>query len=230
MMNVYALKCPPLADLRAGESLLNRVSAERRRKIHRYRNAEDANSSLWSELLLRAVIRETTGLPTHEIVFGKNRYEKPFLTGDTSLQFNLSHSGAWIFCALDTKPVGADIEKIQPVSPGLVDLTLSAPERQLYDTLPSRNRLSCFFTLWTCKESFLKAIGTGLHSLPSELSVVIDQEQVTGTVSGHTHKKGGYCRIYPFIPGYRAAVCSFQNSFPATVIQKVPHSVIQSIQ
>jgi 4'-phosphopantetheinyl transferase len=227
-MNLYALQCPP--NLEKGEfiSLLTHISPEKQEKVRRYRKPESANQVLWGELLLRALIREETGLSNQHIVFGTNKNRKPILISDPSLHFNLSHSGKWIFCALDTEPVGVDIEKIKHIPPGLVNVSLSPYENKVFKEMSPQDRLSYFFILWTCKESFLKALGMGLDCLPGELSVQKDQTGRTGVVSLNYKEYRGFCRSYAVDSGYRAAVCSFRNRFPRVVIRRDRHSVLQA--
>jgi 4'-phosphopantetheinyl transferase len=226
-MNLYALQCPFNLEKREFFSLLVHISPEKQKKVRRYRRPESAGQILWGELLLRALIKEKTGLSNQQIIFGKNRKGKPILISVPSLHFNLSHSGRWILCALDTKPVGVDIEKIQDITPGLVNLSLSSPERRVFKELPPPDRPSYFFTLWTWKESFLKALGIGLDCLPRELSLQGDKTVNSGMASLNYKGYRGFCRSYAIDPGYRAAVCSFRNRFPGTIIRKDIHSVLQ---
>ena len=227
-MNLYALQCPP--NLEKGEfiSLLTHIGPEKQEKVRRYRKPESAHQVLWGELLLRALIREKIGLTNQHIVFGTNKKGKPILISDPSLHFNLSHSGKWILCALDTEPVGVDIEKIKDITPGLVNVSLSSQERRVFKEMSPQDRLSYFFTLWTWKESFLKALGIGLDCLPEELSVPNDQTGRAGAVSLNYKEYRGFCRSYAVDPEYRAAVCSFQNRFPSVVIRRNRHSVLQA--
>jgi phosphopantetheinyl transferase len=148
MITIYALQCPDFMEQIDYFSLLTRVSVEKQKQIQGFRKSEDASRALWAALLLRALIRERTGLPNHRIRFDKNRYNKPFLTADISLHFNLSHSGGWIFCALDTEPVGVDIEHIQEITPGTVELRPALLffysldlERKLFESQGHRSEL-----------------------------------------------------------------------------------------
>lgn len=57
--------------------------------------------------LLAAVYQEVTGRPLPPLCFGE--YGKPSLpTGD--LSFNLTHAGGLVAVALDTEPIGIDLE------------------------------------------------------------------------------------------------------------------------
>ncbi len=230
MMKIYSLQCPDFMDEKQFFSLIPLISPEKQRKIVRYRKPENAYQILWAELLIRALIRERTGLSNNQIVFGRNRFHKPFLCSDTSIHFNLSHSGNRILCALDTEPVGVDIERIQEIKPGLVELTLSSCERKKYNLMSPEIRLSYFFSIWTLKESYVKAMGTGLDNLASALSLHFFSSSQTAVVSQDGSPYQGYCRNYTVSTGYKAAACCFHNHFPGHIIKKDVKSVVQAFQ
>ncbi|MFC1569193.1 4'-phosphopantetheinyl transferase family protein [bacterium] len=227
MMIIYTLKCPETMDEDRFQSLLQLTSPEKQEKILRYRKPENAYQVLWADLLIRALMMECTGLANHKIVFGKNRFNKPFLQTDPSIHFNLSHSGEWILCAVDTQPVGVDIEKIEPIQSGLIPLALSSHETETYNALSSQERSGYFYSIWTAKESYLKTIGTGLDCLPNTLSVQFDQSNLRISSTKDNLNKG-YGRKVTISTGYKAVVCSLQNQFPCHTIQKKFSSVIQA--
>jgi 4'-phosphopantetheinyl transferase len=78
--------------------------------------------------------------------------------------FNLSHSDGLVVCVVSAQsPCGVDVQR-QPV-PDLADsaghLYLSAAELDELATLPDRLRELRALQLWTLKEAYLKARGTG---------------------------------------------------------------------
>lgn len=122
---------------------------------------------LGRELLCRG-LRDLSGIsmtpPQAEEHIVMGLHEKP-LWDDDSLHFNISHSSGLVICAFDSRPVGADTEKIRPFSPGMPARVLSPREKESFDSLS----LSCpdmrselFLRYWTLKESALKHSGSGL--------------------------------------------------------------------
>lgn len=93
--------------------------------------------------------------------------------------FNVSHSGAHALIAWsETVRVGVDIETI---SPGLdwqaLGRSVFAPaDRAAVHALPSAERLSAFYRVWTAKEALLKALGVGIAGGLTAFSV-LDQAQ-----------------------------------------------------
>ena len=82
---------------------------------------------------------------------------KPFFPDHPHLHFNLSHTKGWSLCALSDKPVGVDIEVIQPRNERLFRYCLTEEEYLQFDgTWPD------FFRFWTLKEARCKHLGQRL--------------------------------------------------------------------
>ena len=82
-----------------------------------------------------------------------------------TLQFNLTHSNDWAVYVFGwDRPLGIDLEHIRPMSnvDDLADQFFSARESALIHSLSGDPKWETFFTIWTCKEAFLKASGSGL--------------------------------------------------------------------
>lgn len=109
---------------------------------------------------------------------------KPQLsTGE--LQFNLSHSGALAAVAVSAEhPVGVDIERLRPLEPIALARRFLAPEEA--DSLvavPKAQQGAAFLRLWTAKEAYVKALGTGIGATPPG-TFVIDGMSVVRTHDG----------------------------------------------
>ena len=85
--------------------------------------------------LLAMAVRETWGLsPLPEIA--RREGGKPYFPRHEELHFNLSHSGALALCALDSGPVGADVQIIKEWRPGLPERVCSPAELDWLDDEP----------------------------------------------------------------------------------------------
>ena len=98
---------------------------------------------------------------------------KPFFPGFPHLHFSISHSKEWLLCAVSTRPVGVDIEDIQPRRSSLPKYALSPAEYAEYQRLGES--WQGFYRLWTKKEAWCKYTGLGLRALwgqtpPGDLS------------------------------------------------------------
>lgn len=79
--------------------------------------------------------------------------------------FNLSHSGDWLWLAVGAAPLGLDIEVLRPRRQldKLMAHILSTDE-QAWVKVQS-DPLAAFYALWTVREAVLKASGRGLAGL-----------------------------------------------------------------
>ena len=62
-------------------------------------------------MLIRTAAAKAYGLDPVGISFSVQEYGKPYIPALPDMHFNISHSGRWIVCAVDSKPIGIDIEK-----------------------------------------------------------------------------------------------------------------------
>ncbi len=102
---------------------------------------------------------------------GKPRLDDPKVT---DLDFNLSHSGERVLFAITGGiPVGVDLEAISRETnlPECARTICSAEELPRFRALPAAELPRALLRLWTAKEAFLKAIGTGLHVAPDRLEI-----------------------------------------------------------
>lgn len=142
---------------------LSKLWPERREQVLRYLNPEDKARCLAAGLMMSFVLGITDASRIRY-----NLYGKPFLS-DSSVYFNLSHSGDYIVLAVDEKEVGIDIEKIETYSDGIAKKCF-VPEE--YSLLKHRKEDNLFYALWTAKESVMKACGKGLQMPPESFSVL----------------------------------------------------------
>lgn len=91
---------------------------------------------------------------------------KPYFE-NIPLFFNISHSGEYVLCAVSSREVGADIQKIQQTDVmKLAKRFFSEPEYRILERCESdgeRRRL--FFGLWSRKEAYGKLTGEGIAAV-----------------------------------------------------------------
>jgi phosphopantetheine--protein transferase-like protein len=81
------------------------------------------------------------------------------------LEFNMSHADGCVLVAVSTeRAVGVDVEQIYelPEAAALASRFFNAGEAASVASARSRYQSELFLRYWTCKESYLKATGTGL--------------------------------------------------------------------
>ncbi len=177
MADVYVLNCKENESLLL--KLLGSISPSRREKALKMRKQENKLACIGAEGLLASAL----GLPLPlKICTAQNG--KPYLDGER--EFNISHSGDYVICAVGKNPVGADIEKIGRVKEAVFNRIASPLEKEVAEKLSPSERDEYYCSVWTKKESLLKLTGEGIRK---ELSAVCTQ-----SASEHffTQRLGGY--------------------------------------
>jgi 4'-phosphopantetheinyl transferase len=213
---VYAIKVDSQLERTLFDSLLTYVLPEKRERIKRFYHYEDALRALLGDLLVRHLISQQTGLPNWRLQFGRNEYGKPFLLNDVSIAYNISHSGEWVVGALATAAVGVDVEKVAPVAPRLAQRIFTPEEYQALITKNGPERRQYFYSLWTLKESLIKAVGKGLAIALDSFTIRIGRD---GQITVDPEPECGryFFKQYDWGKAYRLAVCAATNAFGDTV-------------
>lgn len=118
--------------------------------------------------LLRVLLGNYLGVAPGELRFSCNAYGKPSLAdtvNGSGLRFNVSHSNDIALYAITAgREVGVDIEYVRPMDPAdLVPEQFFSP-REVAElrSLPTHLQQTAFYTCWTRKEAYIKAVGKGL--------------------------------------------------------------------
>lgn len=181
-----------------------------------YFHSNDAQRHLVGELTARYALEHVSGTrPSDAFITGDKG--KPHPEGFNGTHFNVSHSGSWVVVATSTEAVGADVERIRKVPEGVAYRYFSEPEKQLLDQAGNETeKAHIFFTLWTLKESFLKAIGKGLTKSLSSFTV-LRKEDGGYYLDSDPETNGFYLKAYSFDEGYKLAACSKETEFEEKV-------------
>lgn len=171
---VYWLQVPAEWKVRDLEGYLHLLDAEERGVYERYRVDRKKIEFLLGRVLLKRLLAERLDCEPIHVRFVKNKYGKLFLNQESQpVEFNLTHSGQVIACALAPLLIGVDVEQAQK---NYLDVMASAftPEEQAYvRSEPAELQVAAFCRIWTRKEAYVKAVGTGLSISPDTFSVPI---------------------------------------------------------
>ena len=175
--NMKMLICDNMALCTDAEvqRLLPLVSAQRRETALRYKHTFGQWTTLQSWLMLREL-----GLPDEP--WSYNEYGKPYLPNGP--YFSLSHCKNGIAVAMDTQPIGIDIESYRPVSQELIAYTMSQAEQDQINA--SDDPIKTFTELWTRKEAYVKYLGTGIAGLSGNPRQYLDNTAGVHIVSKTT--------------------------------------------
>lgn len=184
----------------------NSLSAYRREKADKVKFPEDKKRSVAAGMLLNRGLSEY-GLRECDMVYGTNRNGKPFFREYPQIRFSLSHSGEYVMAAFSDVEIGCDIQQMKHT-----DLKIAhrffAPEEYRYVTgwEEADAQEEAFYRIWVLKESFLKAVGTGMALSMTDFSIQIQDGHIIGVKQNVNHKKYTFGE-YDLMEGYKAACC-----------------------
>ncbi|QKG55793.1 4'-phosphopantetheinyl transferase superfamily protein [Hymenobacter sp. BRD128] len=113
---------------------------------------------------LRAVLAVYTSQAARLLAFSTTDLGKPQLP-DTAIHFSLSYRpGRALLAVSNAASVGADVEPLRPLADAaaLVADLFSPTEQAALRAAPPEGWWPLFYTIWTRKEAYAKALGMGL--------------------------------------------------------------------
>lgn len=172
-VQVWRLRVPPVGSEPA--IWHDWLSVEERERIGRKRQAIDRQRDLTSRAGLRRLLGTYIGCSPGEIAFATGASGKPVLApcpGGPRLEFNISHAGEWVLLAFAHARVGVDVEAWREIDHDEIVRHYFAPaEQAAWEGVPAAKRLPVFFSAWTRKEAYVKALGTGLTTPLDQFAV-----------------------------------------------------------
>jgi 4'-phosphopantetheinyl transferase len=197
------------------EKLFLLLSFDERTRVERFYFEKDRNRYIIGRGLLRILLGGYLGLNPSTIQFTYGAYGKPALAEEVhgrALEFNVSHSNDMaVYIFTWDQPVGIDIEYIHSMK-DMDDFALrffTPDECALIRSLPMAQKQKTFFKLWTCKEAYLKAYGSGLTVPLNQVEVSFATEETASFTSiGGDREQAArwYLDIFNPVPGYQAAL------------------------
>ncbi len=147
--------------------LLDKLPVFFQSQILKFRKWEDRQRSLLAKVLL------TEGLKILNVGYSLDQLKytelkRPYF--NDLIDFNISHSGEYILCGISVNnKLGIDVEEIKDIP--LTDYQNEFSTKEMDEIFKSEDSLRSFYDLWTKKEAFLKAIGTGLHTPLNKIEI-----------------------------------------------------------
>lgn len=206
------------------------LAAAERARAERFRFVQDRRRFVAAHGALRAILGRYLGLAPEQVELEQEPSGKPQLTAASNtagLQFSLAHSDDLALCAVTQgAPVGIDIEMQRPL-PELEMIAqrfFTAGEQAALRALGGQAQSDGFYTCWTVKEAYVKAVGLGLAFPLHEVE--------TSPASGHLLAIGADVaeakrwRVLSFRPaaGYIAALATRQPDISVRFFNAPPFS------
>lgn len=209
-------------SLRPDGSRLSRLrallSSEERARAQRFAVEDGRLRFIAAHGTLRTIVSRYVRERPATLTFITGRHGKPALAGPrgsvAAVRFNLTHSHEIALIAIArSREVGVDIERIRDdvESLQLAERFFSRSEFERLRHLPADQAHRLFFSLWTSREAYLKAIGIGLSLGLDRCEVLPDPEQLVARVrcSGWSEPhEDCLIRTLPLGPEYVGAVAA----------------------
>ncbi len=176
-MNVYSISIRDGINEDSLKYWIEKISEKKKERVKKYKCIDDKKRSIYGELLLRHVLVHEMRIKNEKIVIDLDFNGKPYLKGISNVFFNISHSGEYVICAVDSYPIGVDIELIDSAEVIVSNKIFTENERKLILAKEEmKNILFCQF--WTLKECYLKYKGVGLRIPLTSISFVVNGDDI----------------------------------------------------
>lgn len=202
-----------LLDEGAAQACAVLLNEEEQARVQRFKFERHRRESLATSALMRVALSHIRPVPPQDWQFKLGEHGKPGLASkpgvdgkpeidpEGRLQFNLSNSVAMVVCLVaEGGEVGVDVEpferseQILKLAP---DVFSPAEQAQLM-SLTDTQKLDRAISLWTLKESYIKARGMGLSLPLDKFSFVFDTEgirlQIDPSLSD-TPQRWQFCQV-----------------------------------
>lgn len=144
------------------------LSPEEMQRLEQIAHPEIKRAQLISRAAIRYCLSQyEDGVAPHHWQFARGEKGKPCLKqpAPLPLSFNLSHSGHWLTIAIIAgAEIGVDLQEHRETASTLkmAQRYFHPEEVQQLQACACEERRELFYRLWTLKEAFLKARGTGI--------------------------------------------------------------------
>lgn len=224
-MKIYAVRILDISEEKLNKFCLL-IDSEKKCKIEKFINKKDKVRALIGEILIRTIIAEEFGIGNKYIKFEKNQYGKPYLKEYPKFNFNISHSGDFVLCAIDDKPIGIDIEEVKCIEyEEIAKSFFTISEFNYIIKNDSDICLSKFYEIWTLKESYIKCCGQGLSIPLKAFSIDIDEYENIKVIIDNEHNEYTFKRFSMGLD-YKIAICSLNKEISNNIIKVDQNSLI----
>jgi 4'-phosphopantetheinyl transferase len=198
------------------------LSPEEQQRAARFRSIELRERWTVARGALRSILAAYASCEPGALVFREGPHGKPALARPVEdIPFNLSHTdGLTLVAVTESGRVGIDAERIQPeVEVEDLSRRFFAPaEAAEILALSPDARLTAFFTCWTRKEAFVKALGGGLSVPLNRFQVSIRSGQPARLLWAEGEASDRWNLLDLSEPGVAAALAV---EGPAPVLQRM---------
>jgi 4'-phosphopantetheinyl transferase len=168
-VDVWLARDPELRDPESTAGFARILTADEMQRVQRMQFDAGRHQQLVTRAMVRNVLSHyLPGVAPADWRFESGEQGRPAIApglpaAARALDFNLAHTEGLVAMAVGWTRVGVDAERVDPrVNLAVARRYFSAEESAALDALPPERRARRFQRLWTLKEAYLKALGTGI--------------------------------------------------------------------
>ncbi|HEY1193018.1 4'-phosphopantetheinyl transferase family protein [Flavobacterium sp.] len=199
---IYTIYLPDFTDLKS--ELSKFLSDKEIKKAKRYYKESDTNRFITYRAILKFILAAHSNLRIKDVYFDYNFNKKPYLISHPWLHFNVSHSEEYAAIAISRKKVGIDIEYMSNDFKFTTLLPDVFEDNEVLQIQNSSDIKHAFYTSWTRKEAFVKALGKGIDEDFKNLPSLDGQYHIDSTLLRNTQNWQVYS--FDFAENYLGAV------------------------
>lgn len=148
----------------------NSLSPSKKEHIDRQKATADKKRSLAAEILIKNYLCNDLNMENPIIKRAESGYPYIF---NSKLHLSIAHSKEYVVFCIDDKPIGIDIEEINPITARLVERVCTKEEAEYVADNAER-----FFEIWTAKEAYFKMLKTGITDLKSVNALTLKRKLI----------------------------------------------------
>jgi len=177
------------------------LSKQELARYHRFHFEKDRHSYLVSHALLRHALSKYVSLPASHWQFVCGEHGKPELAASLNLPglfFNLTHTDGFSACVVSlNRRCGIDAENIHRKNKLEAVAQRMFAEEELAQ-LDEKNIGTQFYSFWTLREAYVKALGSGLAGSSKKFYFDVDFNALSARMH-HRHDLSGDAENWRFV-------------------------------
>lgn len=191
----------------------NLLSADEVQRADRFHFEKDRHAFIIARAAMRQILGHYGNVAPKNLIFSYGPRGKPELSPEVNLiKFNLSHSQEFALLAVaQGLCLGIDIEFVNQTIAveEIAERFFSPNEVRALSAFAGRQKVEAFYSCWTRKEAYIKALGEGLSVPLDSFDVAFDASAPAAllrvrTSPGEVSRWSMYDIVMP--PTYKAAV------------------------
>jgi 4'-phosphopantetheinyl transferase len=194
------------------------LSSDENNRADEMRSVEKRRQFIITRGITKRILATSLDRKPSQIKFLYNQHGKPFINdkyNDYTIEFNTSHSELYglIAMTLNSK-VGVDIQKIKPLQDisALSSRFFSDNERNELMRIDENKQQDAFYLGWVRKESFIKAVGTGVAYGLDRFTVPLSKKENKNIIIPDFENKKWHCYDLIEFENYKTALTTCKDN------------------